>query len=106
MIAAPKDNNVHLASSWTVGLALLFLGLGLQGAMAPLVPDVTTEMAQIDIGDEVMVEEFNAPASTAEESPPELEEPIEEVEIPPLPEIATPLTPPEMVELTPLEDVI
>jgi protein TonB len=107
MITPPRDTNVHLASSWTVGLALLFLGIGVEGAMSPLLPEVNTDIARIDIGDEVMVEEFNAPASTPEESPPELEEEaVEEIEIPPLPEIATPLTPPEMVELTPLEPIV
>jgi protein TonB len=106
MIKPPRDTNVHLASSWAAGLAVLFLGIGVEGAMAPLVPVLPTEIARIDIGDEVMVEEFNAPASTPEETQPELEEPIEEIEIPPLPEIATPLTPPEMVELTPIEPIV
>jgi protein TonB len=107
VITTPKNSNAHLASAWTAGIALLFLGVGLEGAMTPLVPVVKTELAKIDIGDEVMVEEFEAPAS-APEAVAELQPaaPRLEVEIPPLPEITPPLTPPEMVELTPLEPVV
>jgi protein TonB len=104
VITTPKNSNAHLASAWTAGIALLFLGVGLQGAMAPLVPAVKTELAKIDIGDEVMVEEFEAPASApAAAAEPQPMAPPLEIDIPPLPEITSPLTPPEMVELTPLE---
>jgi protein TonB len=107
MIATPRNSNAHLASAWTAGIALLFLGIGLEGAMTPLLPEVTTEVARIDIGDEVMVEDFDASSAAVgevtETAPPELPEVFE---IPPVPEITPPLTPPEMVALTPLEPVI
>lgn len=108
MIIPPKDCNAHLASAWTAGISLLFLGIGLQGAVAPLRPEIKIQVAQIDVGDEVMAEEFNAPAPPAEEdtAEPELEDPVVEMEIPPIPEISAPLSPPEMVELTPLEEII
>jgi protein TonB len=109
MVTTPKNTDAHLASAWTAGIAMLFLGIGLQGATESLVPALRTEVAQIDVGDEVMVEEFEAPAATEEQEvaeETELEEPVEEFEIPPLPEIAAPLTPPEMVELTELEQIV
>jgi TonB family protein len=107
MITAPKNSDAHLASTWTAGIAILFLAIGLEGATKPLMPEVPITIAQIDIGDDIMIEEFDAPAPTTEETlEPEPLEPIEEVEIPPLPEISQPLTPPEMVELTPLEPIV
>ena len=106
MITTPKNTDAHVASTWTAGIAVLFLGIGLQGATRALIQEVPIQMAQIDLGDEIMVEEFEAPAPTEEALELEPLEQIEEVEIPPLPEIAAPLTPPEMVELTPLEPIV
>lgn len=106
MIATPKDCNAHLASTWTAGIAAMFLAIGMVGATAPLVPEITIEQMPMDIGEEVAIEEFEAPADSGpvELKQDELEEEIiEDVEIPPVPEIAEPLTPPEMAEITPLE---
>lgn len=109
MITAPKNTNAHVASAWTAGIALLCLGIGLQGATTPLLPPLGREV-KVDLGDEIMVEEFNPPpAPTADETttpPPVEEEVVEEIEIPPVPEIALPITPPEMVEITPLDPII
>jgi protein TonB len=108
MIVPPPDSGSHLASAWVTGVALLFLGVGLQGAMKPLAPEVQAAIADLDVGDEIMVEEFDAPASAPEDASEEevVEELVEEIEIPPLPEITPPLSPPEMAELTPLEPVL
>lgn len=59
-----------------------------------------------DLGnDTVMVETFEPPAASEEatKEPEVLEE--EYLAIPPLPEVTPPLTPPEMVEITPIEEV-
>jgi protein TonB len=103
-----KDSNAHLASTWTAGIALLFITIGLGGAVRPLTSPqpkvVTTPEVQ-----EVMLEEFTPPAAapTAEAATePEKEAVIEDVEIPPLPEITQPLTIPEMADITPLETVL
>jgi protein TonB len=109
MLTPPKNLNAHLASAWAAGVAVLFLGIGLQGAGTPLMPTVASPIAKIDLGDEVMVEEFNPPPAPAEAevAEPVLQDPvIEEIEIPPVPEMVTPLTIPEMVELTPLEPIL
>lgn len=107
MISPPKDSNAHLASAWTAGVAVLFLGIGLQGAVTPLLPDDGMVRPELSIGDEVMIEDFDPPAAPPDQELPEEEpEQIEEVEIPPLPVIEAPLTPPEMVEITPLEPVL
>lgn len=105
MIAEPKTRNAHLASAWAAGIALLCLGIGLHGATAPLVP-VTESFQPIGRDDEMMVEAFEMPAA-APDAPPEAEmKPVEEdIAIPPLPEITPPLTPPEMVEITSIEEV-
>ena len=106
VIQTSKTLNVHLASAWSAGLSLLCLGIGLQGAVTPLLP--ASARAPIPFADEtVMVEVFDPPAAApaAEESPVEPEKEEEDIEIPPLLEITPPLTPPEMVELTPLEEV-
>lgn len=105
MISEPRHRNDHLASAWAAGLALLCLGIGLHGATAPLLP-LSDETMPPTIGDDtVMVEIFQPPAAAAEESPPEQERKEEDIEIPPLPQITPPLTPPEMAEITPLEEV-
>jgi len=109
MIVPPQNANAHLASTWTAGIAVLFLCIGLQGAGTPLMPVVAPPIAKIGLGDEVMVEEFNPPPAPAAEEvvePVPEEEVIEEIEIPPVPEMVTPLTVPEMVELTPLEPIL
>lgn len=108
MILPPKSSSAHLVSAWTAGVASLFLAVGIGGAITPLVPEIQVETPKIDLGDNVMVEEFSAASAPAAEVPefqPQ-EEQVEEVEIPPLPDIAPPLTPPEMVELTTLEPIV
>lgn len=105
MILESKSKNAHLASAWAAGVALLCLGIGLHGATAPLVP-VSDSPMKTDLGDDaVMVEAFEPLA--AADAPPEQEtQPVEEdIAIPPLPEITPPLSPPEMVEITPIEEV-
>ena len=107
MIAPPQDCNAHLASAWTTGIALVFLGIGMHGAATPLMPEGAAPVTQMVPGAEVLLEEFTPPAAfTADQARPESEEPVEQIEIPPLPEITAPLTPPEMAELTPLEPII
>lgn len=72
----------------------------------PLVPKDDSSL-RMEIGDDaVMVEAFEPPAA-AEDAPSEPEEKMieEDVAIPPLPEITPPLTPPEMIEITPLEEI-
>lgn len=108
MILSPKNSNTHLASTWALSVALATLGIGLYGATQPLQPPAENVIVVQDIGDSVFIEEFNPPAAAASEleTPPETEpEIVEELEIPPLPVIETPLSPPEMAELTPLEPV-
>jgi periplasmic protein TonB len=104
MILESNTRDAHLISAWTTGLALLCLGVGLHGAAQPLLP-VSDSLVKLDVGDNiVMVESFQAPAAADEALPqPEMKE--EDLEIPPLPEITAPLTPPEMVEITPVEEV-
>lgn len=106
MITEPSARSTHLLSAWSAGIALLCLVIGLHGAAVPLVPrdDLSP---QIEIGDDaVMVEAFEPPAA-AEDAPPQQEKEMieEDVAIPPLPEITPPLTPPEMMEITPIEEV-
>lgn len=108
MILAQKNSNAHLASTWALSVALATLGIGLYGATQPLLPPSENIVVVQDIGDAVFIEEFNPPAAAAAEVelPPETEpEIVEELEIPPLPVIEAPLSPPEMAELTPLEPV-
>lgn len=110
MILAPKDNNAHLASAWTAGIGILFLGIGIQGAVSPLVPEAKLEIARVSSGDEVMVEEFNAPPASPDKAieprSPEPEQLLLEIDLPPVPEVIDPITPPEMVELTPPKQVV
>lgn len=104
MIRPPQNSNAYLLSTWSTGIALLCLGIGLHGAGAPLLP--VAEFRVMPVDDTVMVEEFTpapAPADQNVTEPPP-PEPEEDIEIPPLPEITLPLTPPEMVEITPLEE--
>ena len=60
MIVPPQNANAHLASTWTAGIAVLFLCIGLQGAGTPLMPVVAPPIAKVGLGDEVMVEEFQS----------------------------------------------
>lgn len=102
MILAPKTTSTHLLSAWSAGVALCCLGIGLHGAGTPLL-DAPQELPTAD-DDTVMVENFEPPASTGEEpTEPEIIK-EEDIVIPPLPEITPPLIPPEMVEITPIED--
>ena len=108
MIVPPASSLGYLVSAWTAGVASLFLAVGIGGVLTPLVPSIETEVPIISIGDNVMVEQFSAssaPAAEVPESQPQ-EPLVEEVEIPPLPDIALPLTPPEMVEFTKLEPMV
>lgn len=108
MIAAPKTRNAHLLSSWAAGIALLCLGIGGQGAMSPLLPTPSQKASSPSVDDKVMVEIFEPPSAATEDENTEVTEPealLPDLEIPPLPEITPPLTPPEMVEITPLEKV-
>ena len=106
MITAPKTSNAYLLSTWSAGIALLCLGIGLHGAGTPLLPADEAISPGKEIDDTVMVETFQPPAAAAapEESPLEPETKEEDLEIPPLPKVTPPLTPPEMVEITPLEE--
>lgn len=108
MIHEPKTNSAYLISAWSAGIALLCLGIGLHGATAPLIPAPDALIQSCISEDIVMVENFQLPAAAAaaEESPPEPETKEEDIEIPPLPQITPPLTPPEMVEITPLEEAL
>ncbi len=108
MIHEPKTNSAYLISAWSAGIALLCLGIGLHGATTPLLPAPDVLIHRNVSKDTVMVEIFQPPAAAAaaEETPPEPEMKEEDIEIPPLPEITPPLTPPEMVEITPLEEAL
>lgn len=99
-----RDFSGYLASCWLGGVALVMLIAGVYGAAQPLLPRMNDTIMRSDFGDEVLLEQFDPPSAAAEEKPPE-PEPVEQpdIEIPPLPAILPPLTPPEMVELTPLE---
>ena len=107
MIREPKTSSAYLISAWSAGIALLCLGIGLHGASAPLLPMNDGTVHSLVSDDTVMVEMFQPPAAAAatEESPPEPETKEADIEIPPLPEITPPLTPPEMVEITPIEQL-
>ncbi|CAN5134886.1 hypothetical protein BH23VER1_BH23VER1_32060 [soil metagenome] len=109
-ISDPPDSDAHLLSAWTAGIAMLFLGIGLSGAIVPLAPELPEVAPDRDLPDEIMVEVFDPPpAGAADEAPAddaEPEMPAEDLEIPPPPEVTAPLTPPEMVELTPLEPLV
>ncbi len=110
MISAPQNSSAHLASTWTAGIAVLFLGVGIQSSMAPLESKPVAQVLPSEVGEEIMIVEFDPPDAAPEETqdaPPEEQEAVEEeFEIPPLPEIAAPVTPPEMQEITPLEPLV
>ena len=108
MITAPKERDAHLPSTWVAAICLVVLGVGLQGAITPVLPpQMNIEM--LDTGETVGMEEFDPPAAGPAETTPEQKEEMEdtsiEEEIPPLPTLEAPLTPPEMTEITPLEEV-
>jgi periplasmic protein TonB len=105
MITSPKQPLGYLASSWVGGVTLVMLLAGVYGAAQPLLPRTDDRPVKMDLGNEVLLEQFTPPSAAAEENPPETppaEQP--DIEIPPLPVVMAPLTPPEMVELTPLEE--
>ncbi len=103
MIIATKQPQGYFISAWMAGVALLMLIVGVHGAVQPLLPKAEPLAEKFAAGDEVMLEQFNPPALAQESH--EEQPPIEEhdIEIPPLPVMQPPLTPPEMVEITPLE---
>ncbi|TLD71111.1 TonB family protein [Phragmitibacter flavus] len=113
MILPPKHINAHLPSMWTAAVCATMLGVGLHGATQPVLPDSDMPPLFLEIGENVEFVEFQAPGDPAPEEmlnepeeEMELEEVIEEdVEIPPLPEIVMPLTPPEMPDLAELEEI-
>jgi periplasmic protein TonB len=94
-------------TAWAAGVAVTFLGIGLQGAIAPLAFYPRAVLAPLAAEETVVMEEFNPPpallseasADTPSDDPPAE---AEEVELPTLPEIAAPLTSPEMAEILPL----
>lgn len=105
MITAPKERDAHLPSTWTTAICLAVLTVGIHGATYPVVPPVEMVVA-LDTGDSVDLEEFEPPPPGPAEPEEQVEEEIiEEVEIPPLPELQAPLTPPEMTEILPLEEI-
>ena len=108
MIAPPKTRNAHLLSAWGAGVALLFLSIGLHGAVQPLIPVAAEFTPRPVSSEEVIIEEFDpppAPAAARAAEPVAQDPAIEEIEIPAVPEIAEPITPPEMVDITPLEPI-
>lgn len=90
-----------------MAIALAVLGVGLYGASQPLLPLQEPPVTETDLGESIFIEEFNPPptASSVEEQIELQTEPLEEIEIPPLPILEKPLTPPEMAGLTPVEPV-
>jgi TonB family protein len=106
MILEPKNSNAHLLSAFATGVALLCIGIGLHGAGAPLLTRHSSGFKSDIVDDSVMIQDFVPPAAS-DDTPTEAtkEESKEDLEIPPLPEVTPPLTPPEMVELTPLEEI-
>ena len=86
-------------AAWVAGLALAMLGFGTYGAVQPLMPAAAATIAPQT--EDIVLAEFTAPAPASasaadlpKETPPE-----PEVEIPPVAEIAPPLSPPEVPEL-------
>ena len=104
MIIDPPQRNSHLVSAWMAGVALAMCLVGAYGAMQPLLPRPDSPLEQPATGEEVMLEKFIPPETSAAEKSAE-EEPVEEpdLEIPPPPVIMAPLAPPEMTELAPLD---
>ncbi len=110
MNSPAQSNNAHLASAWATGIGLLFLAIGLQGALRPLDPAGNAPPSASDGRDAIVVEFFESPpapaaAEIAAEDAPE-DETVEDLVIPPPPAIAPPLTPPEMVELVAVEEIV
>lgn len=105
MIVPPKQDRRHLATDWMAGIALAMVIAGAFGASQPLLPRGGGTMARLDSGSEVLLEQFDPPSAASGDESPELQS-VEEpdIEIPPLPAIQTPLVPPEMIELTPLDE--
>ncbi|MDB6072134.1 MAG: hypothetical protein JWL81_3305, partial [Verrucomicrobiales bacterium] len=110
MIIDSKENPQHLASAWTAGIVMLFLAIGLSGAGTPLAPALPPLAAAKPAGpaEEPMIEVFSEEGGSAPPpaSGPETEaaepdpHPVPEVaELPPLPDLPPPLTPPEMPEI-------
>lgn len=116
MINAPKESNHRPAAAWTAGVGILFLAIGLSGAVTPLAPALPppTPAKSAQPAEEPMVEIFSeeggaaAPPEAGPETPaaePDLppETEPEPADLPPPPDIPPPLTPPEMPELIPLQ---
>lgn len=111
MFITPKHTNAHIPSTWTAALCMIVLAVGVHGASHPVIPKVEIMTWETQSDDEIMLEEFDPPAGdTVDEEPTDPTEEIEpefmEMEIPPIPEIAEPITPPEMAEITPVEEIV
>lgn len=89
-------------AAWLAGLSLAMLACGTYGALHPLLPPVEDVFQTAGDNDDIAILDFQpasggpAPQELAieQETPPE-----DDVEIPPVPEIAAVLTPPEMPDL-------
>jgi len=103
MIIEPPQGNTYLVSAWMAGVALAMCLIGAYGAMQPLLPLADLPMGKPATGEDVMLEKFTPPATSAAEKSEE-EKPVEapDLEIPTTPVILAPLAPPEMTELAPL----
>ncbi len=105
MIREPETKNDTLLSAWSAGIALFCLVIGLRGAGVPLLQVRDAEALPKRVEDVVMLEDFEPPTAAPDALTEPEQQPLEDLEIPPLPELTPPLTLPEMKEITPLEEV-
>lgn len=104
MITSPSDPPGSGASAWISGIAGLFLAVGAFGAVQPLKQALPAPAPMPTPESEVITEEFEPPPPPGQAAEPDVPEteatemPAMEEEIPPLPEIVEPLTPPEVEE--------
>jgi TonB family protein len=97
------DAGMRPLTSWAAGLAVTMLGIGVYGACQPLLPANAKVLATMS--EDIAAMDFT-PADQLQGAEPENaapEQPQIEMEIPALPEIAQPLTPPEVTELLALD---
>ncbi len=109
MILSPPQNLTQAASLWATGIGLLFLGIGLSGAVTSL--EVPPAPAGPPPSLEANIEFFDPPPAAAPEAPAEAapssdlpEEPSWEV--PAVIEVTPPLAPSEMEELLPVNEPV